>query len=254
MVDTLTKLSNRVWQMRAGTPTPFSEFTLRLEDIEQSDYPGRCAEIFFANDKEAVHKWVHYLPIYDRIFSPYVGQPLRFLEIGVFRGGSMNMWREFFGSEATIFGIDVDPKCAAYNGISGQVRIGSQDDPAFLRSVVEEMGGVDIVLDDGSHIASHQRASFGALFPLLSDGGLYVIEDLHSAYWPSYEGGVRRPGTGIEFLKNKIDEMHQHYMRPGLNTADRIPAIDNIRFFDSIAVIEKRQQQPRGCVIVPPPT
>jgi hypothetical protein len=246
------KVSNKVWGLISAKPPPFDEFTLKLEDIDQQKYSGRCADIFFANEREAVHKWTHYLPIYDRILGKYAGSPVRFLEIGVFRGGSMNMWREFFGAQATIFGVDVNPACAAFDGISGQVRIGSQDDPAFLRRVVEEMGGVDVVLDDGSHLASHQRASFDVLFPLVSDGGLYLIEDLHTAYWPTHEGGLKRRGTGIEFLKDKVDAMHRHYFMRGVNRADKIVPIESIQFFDSIAVVEKQVQQPRGNVVVPP--
>ena len=85
-----------------------------------------------------------------------------------------------------IFGIDVDPKCAAFDG-TAVVRIGSQDDPKFLRDVAAEMKGIDVVLDDGSHVGRHQRASFDVLFPLLSDGGIYIIEDVCTSYWPHWE-------------------------------------------------------------------
>jgi hypothetical protein len=132
------------------------------------------------------------------------------------------------------------------------VRIGSQDDPQFLRKVVAEMGGVDVVLDDGSHIASHQRVSFDVLYPLLGEGGSYLIEDMHTAYWPAFEGGLKRPGTAIEFLKSKLDDMHMHYVKSGLNNAESIPDIESIQFFDSIAVIKKRKQRPRFHVKVPP--
>ncbi len=82
------------------------------------------------------------------------------LEIGVSKGGSLALWRKALGDRATIFGIDIDPKCAEFDGKFAKVRIGSQADASFLKSVVDEMGGVDLVLDDGSHVASHQRASF----------------------------------------------------------------------------------------------
>jgi hypothetical protein len=237
-----------------GDSTPeLSAFLVRLEDVETASYPGRCADVFFTHNGEGILKWLHYLPIYDRLFGNYTGRPIRFLEIGVLAGGSMQMWRRFFGPLATIFGIDINPKCAGCAGDAGQVRIGSQDDPDFLRAVVAEMGGVDIVLDDGSHIARHQRASFDVLFPLLNDGGLYVIEDLHTAYWPDYEGGLKRSGTGIEFLKDKIDTMHAHYFTKGANSAERIAPIASIQFFDSIAAIEKRQQTPRHLAISPCP-
>jgi hypothetical protein len=207
--------------------------------------------LFFANEGEPVHKWLHYLPIYDRIFAPFVGSKVRFLEIGVSKGGSLKMWRRFLGADATIFGVDLEPSCAAHDGKYASVRIGSQSDLAFLGRVLDEMGGVDIVLDDGSHHAGDQRASYGFLFPRLSDGGLYVIEDMHTAYWPKSEGGLRRPGTAIEFLKDEIDAIHQHYWKRGFNQA-AIPDIDSVQFFDSIAVVSKRRQLPRRHVVAPP--
>lgn len=237
-----------------GSSLPdLSEFVARLEDIDPSVYGGRCAEIFFNHGGPGIMKWLHYLPIYDRIFKPYTGRPVRFLEIGVLAGGSMHMWREYFGPFATIFGIDINPDCAGYGRDAGQVRIGSQNDPEFLRAVVTEMGGLDIVLDDGSHVASHQRSSFDVLFPLLEHGGLYVIEDLHTSYWPDYEGGLKRSGTGVEFLKDKIDLMHRHYFTQGANRFDQLAPIASIQFFDSIAVVEKGSQQPRRLVIAPSP-
>lgn len=230
-----------------------SEFVTALEDVDQTLYEGRCADIFFSHSGPGILKWLHYLPIYHRAFGSFVGRPVRFLEIGVLAGGSMRMWREYFGPSATIFGIDINPDCAAYGGTAGQVRIGSQDDPAFLRAVVAEMGGVDIVLDDGSHVASHQRASFDVLFPLLNDGGLYLIEDLHTSYWPDYEGGLKREGTGIEFLKDLVDQMHRHYFSRGANRPDQMLPVESIQFFDSIAVIEKRRQHARQLAIAPNP-
>jgi hypothetical protein len=124
------------------------------------------------------------------------------------------------------------------------VRIGSQADAKFLRSVVDELGAPDIILDDAAHIGRLQRASFDALFPLLQEGGLYVIEDLCTSYWRGiYEGGYRRKGTGIEFMKEMIDDMHAWYH----NKATRTPAKDHIgaiHVYDSMVVIEKRKIGP----------
>jgi hypothetical protein len=235
-----------------GRTPGVSQFAAETTEALKSNTPGRVAEIFFSNDREPVHKWLHYLPIYDKIFSPFAGAPIKFLEIGVSRGGSLRMWRQYFGDDAILFGIDIDKACAVLDGKHAKVRIGSQNDPVFLKRVVDEMGGLDIVLDDGSHHASDQRDSFDVLFPLLSDGGLYVIEDLHTSYWPKSEGGLRRRGAAIEFLKDKIDEIHRHYYKHGLNDAAAMPEIESLQFFDSVAVVAKRKQSPRRHVIVPP--
>jgi cephalosporin hydroxylase len=224
-----------------------------MKEEYRQEYAGLAGDIFFNNEGPMVHKWLHYLPIYDQLFGPFAGKPVRMLEIGVSRGGSLVMWRKFFGDQATIFGVDIDPRCSQYNGQAGQVRIGSQADPAFLRSVVDEMGGVDLILDDGSHISTHQRASYEVLFPLLTEGGLYVIEDMHTAYWPRYEGGLRRRGTAIEFLKAKVDEMHRVYQKKGLNTPEAASEIESIQFFDSIAAVRKRKQAPRYHLQIPRP-
>src|ERR1035441_4302581 len=163
------------------------------------------SRLFFSHEGRPVGKWVHYLPIYDRHFSVFRGTPVKLLEIGVLDGGSLQLWRKFFGADATIFGIDIDQRTKAFDDSDGRVRIGSQADTKFLRSVIDEMGGIDIVIDDGSHVASHQRTSFKFLYPLLNVGGVYLVEDLHTSYWRGYfEGGIRRKGTFIEEMKSLI--------------------------------------------------
>ena len=118
------------------------------------------------------------------------------------------------------------------------LRIGSQADPTFLKAVVAEMGGVDIVLDDGSHVAAHQRTSFSVLWPLLNVGGLYIIEDLHSSYWPQWGGGLRRPGSGVELVKSLIDDMHAWFHDEDESLADR-RQLGVITIGNSIAAIQK---------------
>jgi hypothetical protein len=201
----------------------------------------RFAQIFSQHEGRYVTKWDQYLPVYDEYIGAALdkfGPKIKLLEIGVFDGGSLELWRKFLGNDATIFGVDIDPRCANLFEPPNQVRIGSQDDAAFLDSVVSEMGGVEIVLDDGSHYGRHQEASLRHLFPKLPDGGIYIIEDLHAAYWPSFEGGYRRPGSGIEIIKSLIDDMHHNY-HDEKSAFSR--SIASLHIFDSIAVIEKRK-------------
>jgi hypothetical protein len=100
------------------------------------------------------------------------------------------------------------------------------------------MGPPDIILDDGSLIAAHQTASFRTLFPLLKDGGLYIIEDLHTSYWDGcFEGGYKRKGTAIELAKQLVDDMHHWYHGEAIALSTDVEAVHN---HDSIVVIEKR--------------
>lgn len=227
-------------------PFDLEAHRLKTEDDRQRLIAGadnELAHMVFEKRGRVVDKWTHYPAVYDRHFSKYRGSDIKMLEIGVFKGGSLELWREYFGPSATIFGVDINPDCEGFVDAPNQVRIGSQDDPVFLKSVVAEMGGVDVILDDGSHIAPHQSASFRALFPLLKSGGLYCIEDIHTAYWPgSYEGGYQRPGTAIELAKGIIDDMHSWYHARG---EQWVPAAEvlAVHVYDSICVIEKGQKK-----------
>jgi Methyltransferase domain len=196
------------------------------------------ARLFAEHRGEGVDKWHHYLPLYERYLGPLRGRPLRFLEIGVFKGGSLEMWRKYFGPEAMIYGIDIDPTCARFDGRDGRVRIGSQADPEFLAKVVDEMGGVDVVLDDGSHVMAHIRASLAALFPRLSPGGTYIIEDLHTAYWPQYGGGMG-PENFYGTVRAMVDDMHGWYHEAGVAHPATAGQVTGIHVHDSMVVLEK---------------
>lgn len=212
--------------------------------------PGDLAQktdiekLFWDADGPVVHKWHHYLSLYERYFGPFRGKPVRMLEIGVFKGGSLDMWREWFGPELVLFGIDIDPGCAQFDGKSGQVRIGSQDDPEFLREVVAEMGGVDLILDDGSHRSPHIRASFDVLFPLLSEGGLYMIEDMHADFWTDYAGGYAHPGAFMTQVKQMLDDMHHWYHGHGQKVTAAKDHLAGVHVHDSIVVLEKSRIAP----------
>jgi hypothetical protein len=199
-------------------------------------------ELFWSHSGDIVHKWIHYLPIYQQFFQNSQGQPVRMLEIGVSKGGSLDMWRKFFGDEAVIFGIDIDPECKKFNDKSAQVRIGSQDDRDFLKSVVDEMGGVDIVLDDGSHVSSHIRTSFEVLFPLLSENGTYMIEDLHAAYWENYGGGYQTPKSFFTDISQMVDDMHHWHHPHGQKIDACANSLASLHVYDSVVVLNKSTQ------------
>ena len=241
-------------------------FDISLEEARRRvEEPGELTRLFLDHEGSLLSKWIGYLDVYERHLSPYRAgfplpggrrRPLRLLEIGVSHGGSLELWRRYLGDDAVIFGVDVDPRCTKFDGTAGQVRIGSQSDRAFLRGVVAEMGGVDVVLDDGSHRAKDQEASFDTLFPLLSSGGMYLVEDLHTSYWAAeYGGGYRRPGTFVELAKGLVDGMHGWYYRwpRPARRAWAQEQITGICFYDSIVVIAKADRGRPGRVNVGTP-
>lgn len=212
---------------------------VKQDIVAKYGFDGELLDLFVENRGPAVHKWHHYIPIYDRYFSRFRGKKVRFLELGVSDGGSLQMWRKYFGEDAVIFGVDIDPRCENVNGIAGQVRIGSQDDPAFLGTVIDEMGGVDVILDDGSHRMNHIRSSLEILFPKLVDGGIYMIEDLHTAYWRRFGGGYRSKANFFNFVSELVEDMHHWYHMHKIKHPDISNNCSSIHIHDSIVILEK---------------
>lgn len=242
MLDLARRVTKKLLWKRAVARHLFDSLALSPSEAEarKSADPGPLETLFFANQGKLAHKWISYLPFYDEMLAPYRGKPIKMLEIGVFRGGSLELWRNYFGPQATIYGIDNNPECAGFADPPSQVRIGSQADPDFLRRVVDEMGAPDIVLDDGSHVASHQLASFRTLFPLLKNGGLYIIEDMHTSYWPEHEGGYGRRGTAVDLTKTLIDDMHAwHHLVGSREVFAPKEEIGRITVEDSIVALRK---------------
>ncbi len=232
-----------------------AELTEKVTVIQASDAPTNPLFDAFSADTN-VHKWHHYFDIYTRHFDQYRDRPIKMLEIGVFRGGSLRMWKDYFHPDSTIVGIDVDKTCKAHE-IADQnvfVRIGSQADSKFLAKVNEEFGPFDIILDDGSHKTHHQNISFGALFrSALKDGGCYMVEDVHTNYWLKH---VDSETTFIDLSKQMVDMLHEPYIdrkesqfRHGhpdalnqLELSYLSANLAGISFYDSIVVFDKKKR------------
>jgi len=200
---------------------------------------------FLRHDDRLVQKWAHYFPVYERHFGRYVNRPLLFVEIGCGKGGSLQMWKRYLGPHARIVGLDIEPECAAFEEQQIAVRIGDQADPAFLARVVEEFGTPDVVLDDGGHLAVPTVASFRFLYPRLDRNGIYAVEDLHTAYWPEYGGGLRREGTFIELAKTLVDELNADLSRGAVAPTGFTRSTLSMHFYDSQVIFERGQALPR---------
>ena len=193
-------------------------------------------------DDRLLSKWVHYFDVYTRELTRFRSRPVSFLEIGVFKGGSIPMWKAHFAEGSRLAFVDIDPACRALEIPGTRVEIGNQADPAFLAGLAARHGPFDVILDDGSHVCAHQIASFDALWPHLADGGVYIVEDCHTSYWPGFGGGYRNEASFIEYAKRLVDRMHSWYTdQDALFPFDPIAReLHSVRFYDSIVVAEKR--------------
>jgi hypothetical protein len=198
---------------------------------------------FRQNNNRLIHKWNHYFNIYDRHFSRFRNKEIVVLEIGVYQGGSLQMWKSYFGDKARIFGIDIDERCKDLTSENISVIIGSQSDRDFLRKVRKEVPPIDILIDDGGHTMTQQRVTFEELFDHVKDDGVYLAEDLHTSYRLNYGGGYKRRGTFIEYSKNFIDYLNAyHSEQRSLKVNDFTRCVDSIHYYDSVLVIEKMKR------------
>ena len=195
---------------------------------------------FRSNKKRLIHKWLHYFEIYHRHFERFRGKPVTVLEFGVSQGGSLEMWRDYFGRKARIYGVDIDPRCAELGGRRTKVFIGDQEDREFLRSVAAEVGPIDVLIEDGGHRMGQQIATFEELYPHMKEDGVFLIEDLHTSYWKGFGGGHRRPGTFIEYAKGLTDQLNAwHSREDGFEVDEFTRTTKSMHFYDSIVVFEK---------------
>lgn len=199
-------------------------------------------------DERQIHKWHHYFDIYHRHFSRFRGQPFTMIEIGVFNGGSLRMWRNYFGPQATIVGVDINPECKQFSEPGIDIVIGDQADRGFLRSLYERYPKFAILLDDGGHRMNQQIATFEELYPQLRPDGIYLCEDIHTSYMPRFGGGYRQPQTFVETVKLLIDRLNAFHSTDysQLVPDDFTRTTDSMHFYDSVVVIEKKPRaQPR---------
>jgi hypothetical protein len=201
---------------------------------------------FRGNTGKLIHKWDHFFEIYDRHFSRFRGQPVNMLEIGVFQGGSLLMWKDYFGDQANIFGIDINPACKALEEDRVHIFIGDQEDRTFLRAVADSMQRIDIVLDDGGHMMGQLRTAFEELYPRIDPHGVYMAEDLHTCYWSEFGGGYRERASFIEYSKGLIDQLHAwHSKQPNrLATNAFTRSTHSLHYYNSVLAIEKRPIDP----------
>jgi len=199
--------------------------------------------------KRFMWKAHHYFDVYERHMARFRQQegPIVMLEMGVFQGGSLDMWRNYFGPRLELHGMDINPeiiKCDQPPAV--QMHIGSQGDDAFLERFVHQLGDkqIDIVLDDAAHQSEMMIKAFQWIYPKLSPNGVYMLEDVATNYNPDLgfyiKEGLRRPGTFIEHSKMLIDELNAFSFKNKSEATAFTRSTDSIHFYDSMVIFERK--------------
>ncbi len=217
-------------------PSSFHHASPPSKGSSASSWPSNPLKSYFDLHKEGrgIWKWIHYFDIYHHHLKKFVGREVHMLEVGIYSGGSLEMWRDYFGTKCHIYGVDTEKDCKVYENEYTSVFIGDQADRKFWAQFKSKVPIIDILIDDGGHKAEQQIVTLEEMLPRLSPGGVYICEDIHRSDndFTSYVSGL------IKSLNN---------MAWGLeaNTITPIPFqswIQSIHFYPHVVVIEKAEK------------
>ena len=199
----------------------------------------------YKSDKWGKH---YYAKHYQTHFRKYKFKRVKLFEIGAggyhnpeIGGNSLRMWKRYFPF-GKIFSLDIyDKSCFDERRI--KIFQGSQTDADLLKAIIEQIGQPDIIIDDGSHINEHVIKTFEILFPELKTGGIYVIEDTQTAYWPDYGGDSENPDnplTLMNYFKKLTDCLnHQEFVKSVYAPSYFDKNIYSIQFYHNLIFIFK---------------
>jgi len=179
-----------------------------------------------------------YFDVYEKLFHRYRDKPVVFVEIGVLNGGSLFMWRDYFGKQAQIIGIDLNPEARRWQEHGFDIFIGDQANPLFWQQIITKYPQIDVVLDDGGHTYEQQIMTTELLKVHIKDGGLIVIEDTHTSY---QNGFGFKSVSFLKYVQKKIDQLH--YRLKSLNKEGNEKDIWNIQSFESFVVFEINREK-----------
>lgn len=202
-------------------------------------------------------RWSSYLDVFERTFGPIRPHQVRLLEVGVQNGGSLELWAQYFPQAKVLIGSDIDERCGdlTFDDPRISVVVGDVTTEEVQRRVRAISDGFDVIIDDGSHRSDDIIETFVAMYPLLDEGGVYVIEDLHCSYFSSFGGGLFAQRSAMGFLRRLVDVVNENHWGLDRDAAahlgplvDRplngeflaaLPTIASLEFYDSMCVIRR---------------
>ena len=199
----------------------------------------------YKNLKRESLKCDTYFQVYEEMFNKYVGKKITFVEVGVLQGGSLFMWREYFGKDARIIGIDLHPNAKELEKHGFEIYIGSQSDKNFWRNFYTKVGKIDILLDDGGHVNDQQIVTLSESVNNINDGGIIMTEDVHTSYFKKF--GNPSKYSYINYSKYLIDVVNSRFPETEIKKNNFRNKIYSISFYESIVAIKinsKKSIQP----------
>lgn len=225
--------------IRFGRDTDFSKSSNQPTETNEGKNP--LLSYFNAHTEgNGIWKWMHYFDIYHRHFKKFIGREVHVMEVGIYSGGSLGMWKEYFGPGCKIYGVDIEEVCMTYEDDKTKVFVGDQADRAFWARVRLAAPKVDILIDDGGHHPEQQRITLEEMLPHLRPGGVFLCEDIHGQMHP-FASYVH----GLSFHLNSMSGSKMPEDVAGLCSGTNLiqKSIQGVHLYPFAAVIEKRDTE-----------
>lgn len=178
-------------------------------------------------------EWLHYFELYHRHLHKFIGRSVTVVEVGVYSGGSMPMWRHYLGKDCRVHGVDIQEECRVYENSHTTIHIGDQADRAFWKRFRESVPDVDVLIDDGGHQPQQQMVTLEEMLPHLRPGGVYICED------------VQGSGSRFAAFAHSLANERNAFAGTSQQELDSTPtpfqaAVHSVHLYPYVVVIEKR--------------
>ena len=203
------------------------------------DYKNLEIYKYFKESKLHSSKGNTFFPVYEELFSKYRGKKITFVEVGVKWGGSLFMWKNYFGPSAKIIGIDFDPDTKKLEKYGFEIFIGDQSSKKFWDDFFLKVGNIDILLDDGGHTNENQILTLNNTVEHVNDNGIVLIEDSLSSYNkkffnPSKYSFINYSKFLVDDINSRVKEIYKYI---GLQKKNSLKdKIYSIKYFTNFVV------------------
>ena len=188
-------------------------------------------------------KWSNYFEIYENLFKRFINKKITLVEVGIGNGGSLFMWRNYFGKKAKIIGIELNPEAKKLEKKGFKIFIGDQSNPDFWKKFYKKIGKIDILIDDGGHTNLQQITTLMESVNHINYDGMIIVEDTHTSFMNNK--GFKNPSrfSFINFTSSLVEILHRRNPMIKKEPNYLSKKINSIEYYDSVVVINMAKKE-----------
>ena len=199
-------------------------------------------ESFKSSPKYSI-KWSNYFEIYENLFKRFINKKITLVEVGIGNGGSLFMWRNYFGKKAKIIGIELNPEAKKLEKKGFKIFIGDQSNPDFWKKFYKKIGKIDILIDDGGHTNLQQITTLMESVNHINYDGMIIVEDTHTSFMNNKGFKNTSRFSFINFTSSLVEILHRRNPMIKKEPNYLSKKINSIEYYDSVVVINMAKKE-----------